>query len=117
MSPTPQSASEPNPLLIFDALNAYQRTAALKTAVELDVFSHIGAGAATVPQIASAAAASEKGIRILCDYLVIEGFLAKQGNTYSLTPTAAAFLDKRSPAYMGSIAFFLAHPSHIARYT
>jgi SAM-dependent methyltransferase len=117
MSATQQTSPEPNPLLLFDALNAYQRTAALKSAIELDVFTHIGAGATRVPQLASAATASEKGIRILCDYLTIEGFLNKQGETYSLTPTAAAFLDKRSPAYMGSIAFFLAHPSHIARYT
>jgi SAM-dependent methyltransferase len=110
-------APEPNPLLIFNALNAYQLTAALKTAIELDIFTHIGAGAVTAPEIASRAQASEKGIRILCDYLVIHGFLGKRESTYSATPTSAVFLDKKSPAYMGSIAFFLAHPTHVAHYT
>jgi SAM-dependent methyltransferase len=116
MTPTQTSAQEPNPIQIFEALNAYQITAALKSAIELDVFTHIAAGASNPVEIAKAAGASEKGIRILCDYLVIQGFLEKRGAMYGLTPTAATFLDKRSPAYMGSIAFFLAHPSHIVRY-
>jgi 2-polyprenyl-3-methyl-5-hydroxy-6-metoxy-1,4-benzoquinol methylase len=117
MAASQHTANQPNPLQIFDALNAYQQTAALRTAIELDVFTHIGAGAITVRQIASKATASEKGIRILCDYLVIQNFLGKHDSSYSLLPTSAAFLDKRSPAYMGSIAFFLAHPTHVAHYT
>lgn len=48
-------------------------------------------------------------MRILCDYLTILGFLVKTGTSYGLTPESALFLDKRSPAYLGSISFFLAH--------
>src|SRR5207249_1398662 len=52
--------------------------------------------------------ASERGIRILCDYLVVHGFLTKEGNRYANTPDSAVFLDRKSPAYMGSsIAFLL----------
>ena len=107
---------EPNPLLIFDALNAFQRSTALKAAIELELFTHIGAGAGNAAEIAKRADASEKGIRILCDFMTIEGFLTKQGSAYALTPDTAIFLDKKSPAYLGSIAFFLVHPSHVANY-
>jgi hypothetical protein len=39
----------PSPELFFQTLNSYQRTAALKTALELDVFSAIHEGAQTAP--------------------------------------------------------------------
>ena len=35
------------------------------------------------------------------------GFLAKQGSEYTLTPDSAAFLNRRSPAYLGTMAKFL----------
>jgi SAM-dependent methyltransferase len=113
---TQTPAHEPNPLLLFDALNSFQRAMALKAAIELEVFTHIGAGATTAPEIARRSQASEKGIRVLCDYLTIGGFLTKHDGTYSLTPDSAVFLDQKSPAYMGSIAFFLLHPHQFANY-
>ena len=54
--------------------------------------------------------ASERGTRILCDYLTIQGFLGKTDECYSNSPTAEVFLNKHSPAYIGSMATFLAHP-------
>lgn len=102
-----QSSQPPSPDLIFNTLNAFQRSAALKTAIELDVFSAMGAGATTATAIAAQTNASERGIRILCDYLVVAGLLMKEENSYSLTPDSATFLDKRSPAYMGSCVAFL----------
>lgn len=110
------SGNEPNPLPIFDALNGYQRATALKAAIELEVFTLIGAGVVTAAELAKRAQTSPKGMRILCDYMTIQGFLTKQDNIYSLTPDSAVFLDKKSPAYMGSIAFFLLHPVHISNY-
>jgi hypothetical protein len=42
----PEAAKKhPNPDLLFDTLNAYQRTAALRAAIELDVFTRIGEAA------------------------------------------------------------------------
>ena len=99
----------PDPGLVIEALCAFQFTQALKGAIELDVFTHIGSGASTAAAIAERAGASERGIRILCDYLVVRGFLGKDDGRYVCSPTAAAFLDKRSPAYIGSIAGFLAN--------
>jgi ubiquinone/menaquinone biosynthesis C-methylase UbiE len=115
MATQPQ-ALPPDPTAIFDALNAYQRSAALKAAIELEVFTGIGEGNASAQSLAKRCDASERGIRILCDYLTIQGFLAKQDHQYSLTPTSAAFLDRRSPKYLGSIARFLNLPALVERY-
>ena len=98
------------PERIFETLNAYQKTAALKTAIELDIFSAIADGATTQQSIAKHCQASERGIRILCDYLVINGFLIKNGQEYSLANDSAVFLNRRSPAYLGAAANFLALP-------
>lgn len=97
----------PSPELFFQTLWAYQRTAAIKTAVELDVFSAIHAGAETADAIAKQCAASERGTRILCDYLAIMGFLVKADDLYALTPDSATFLVKASPAYLGGVLEFL----------
>jgi 2-polyprenyl-3-methyl-5-hydroxy-6-metoxy-1,4-benzoquinol methylase len=107
------TAAPPNPGRVMQALNAYQQTYALKSALELDLFTHIGEGTVTAGAIASRAQASERGIRMLCDYLVVTGLLTKAGNTYGLTPDAAAFLDRRSPAYLGAGARFLANDAMI----
>jgi 2-polyprenyl-3-methyl-5-hydroxy-6-metoxy-1,4-benzoquinol methylase len=88
-------------------VQAHQRTAALKAAIQLDVFRSVGQGPGDVASIARHCSASEKGIRILCDFLVINGVLAKQDGHYKHTPTSAAFLDPASPACMASVAHFL----------
>ena len=49
---TQTAGYEPNPLLIFDALNSFQRATALKAAIELEVFTYIGAGSVTTAEIA-----------------------------------------------------------------
>jgi len=41
------------------------------------------------------------------------GLLVKRSNEYSLTPDSAAFLNRHSPAYMGTMANFLMSP-HVA---
>ena len=38
----PAAAAMPNPGRLFQAFNAYQQTAAMKAAIELDVFTAIG---------------------------------------------------------------------------
>lgn len=113
---TQTQALPPNPITIFDALNAYQRSAALKAAIELDVFTGIGEGNDAVESLAKRCGASQRGIRILCDFLAIQGFLTKQDHRYALTPTSAAFLDRRSPKYLGTVARFLNAPIHFEHF-
>jgi SAM-dependent methyltransferase len=106
---TPAS-QQPSPQLFFQTMNAHQRTEALKAGIELEVFTAIGEGNTTVPEIAKRCQASEKGIRILCDYLTIMEMLTKQDNKYGLTLDSSVFLDKRSPAYLGGAVEFLGDP-------
>jgi ubiquinone/menaquinone biosynthesis C-methylase UbiE len=103
-------AQQPSPLRIFETLNAYMQTAALKTAIELDLFTHIAHGANTAREIGTRIQASERGIRILCDYLVVHGFLTKNANSYRLTADSGTFLNRDSPAYFGSAIQFLCSP-------
>ena len=110
------SASQPSPQLFFQTINAYQNTLVLKSAIELEVFSLIGKGHSTAADIAKDAKASERGIRILCDALVVLGFLIKKGSDYALTQDSAIFLDKKSPAYMGGSIRFLLHEPHIRKF-
>ena len=102
--------ASPSPDLFFDTINAYQRTAAVRAAVHLDLFTAIDEGTRSVPAIATRCAASERGVRVLCDYLTIIGFLHKTGDVYELTPDTAMFLSKRSPAFQGTTVDFLASP-------
>jgi ubiquinone/menaquinone biosynthesis C-methylase UbiE len=108
MMATPSSNTKPSPELIFNTLNAYQQTLALRAAIELDVFTAIADGATDVASIAKKAEASEKGIQTLCNYLVVLGFLTKQSGKYGLSQDSAIFLNRHSPACMAGISGFLA---------
>src|SRR5215469_3725406 len=106
MPPTDQAAPL-TPTIVFENLQAYHRTAALKAAIELDIFRAIGQGTGDVPSLARHAKASERGMRILCDFLVVNGLLQKEDGHYRHTPSSAAFLDPASPACLASVVTFL----------
>ncbi len=106
-------AAPVNPRIVFEMLNAHQLTAALKAAIELDIFRAVGQGPGDVASIAKHARASERGTRILCDFLVINGVLAKENGHYKHTPSSAAFLDPASPACMASMADFISSPEFV----
>jgi ubiquinone/menaquinone biosynthesis C-methylase UbiE len=91
-------------------LFAYQRSGALKAAIDLDLFTAIDSGETTPAALAARCSASERGIRILCDFLTTLGLLAKSNGEYRLPPESAAFLSKRSRAYLGTTASFLLKP-------
>jgi SAM-dependent methyltransferase len=106
----PAPSNHPNPTLFFETVNAFQRTAVLKAAVDLSLFTAIGDAPATAEEIASRCQCPVRGIRILCDSLTIFGFLTKSSSQYSLTPDSAFFLTKGSPAYLGGAVSFLMAP-------
>jgi predicted O-methyltransferase YrrM len=105
-----QANTQPNPMLVFAMMNAYQQTAALNTAIELDIFGAIGKGCSDVASIAQHSGASERGTRILCDFLAINGLIQKLDGHYRHTPTSAVFLDPASPASLASVTRFLNDP-------
>lgn len=86
----------PSADIVFDTLFAYQRSAALKSALDLDLFTAIDEGAWTASALSLRCAASERGTRVLCDFLTSLGFLNKPDGTYQLTSEAATFLSRRS---------------------
>jgi ubiquinone/menaquinone biosynthesis C-methylase UbiE len=101
-----------SPQLIFDTLNAFQRSAALKTAIEIDLFTAIAGGHDNATALAAACDADERGVRILADYLAVIGLLSKIEECWTLTPDSAMFLDRRSPAYLGGAVEFLGTAEH-----
>jgi 2-polyprenyl-3-methyl-5-hydroxy-6-metoxy-1,4-benzoquinol methylase len=110
MASEPDATGKPSPALVFDTLFAYQRTAALRAAIEIDLFRAIGQGPGDLASIARHCSASERGTRILCDFLTVIGLLNKTAGRYSHTVTSAMFLDPRSPACVASTARFLGDP-------
>src|SRR5436190_9775593 len=104
------AAQQPSPALFFQTINAHHNTEALKAAIELEVFTAIGEGNTSAAEIAKRCGASEKGTRVLCDYLTIMGMLTKENGVYGLTLDSSVFLDKKSPAYLGGATEFLCAP-------
>lgn len=102
-----KQAPSVTPERIFQTLTAYQQSAALKSAIELDIFSKIAEGNKTKESIGEASDSSERGVRILCDTLTVMGFLTKQNGEYDLTEDSALFLSRNSPAYLGNAVDFL----------
>lgn len=104
------------PTVVFGMLQAHQQTAALRAAIQLDIFRAVGEGPGDVASIAKHANASERGIRILCDFLVVNNVLAKEDGRYRHTPASAAFLDPASPSCLASVANFLSRPELLEPY-
>ncbi|MFY9938124.1 MAG: class I SAM-dependent methyltransferase [Silvibacterium sp.] len=98
---------QPTPQRFFDTINAYQQTEAMKAALELELCTAIAEGNTTPATIARRCEAAGRGVRILCDFLTIHGFLTKEGSRYGLAPDSALFLSRQSPAYIGGAVEFL----------
>ena len=107
MQPGIVAEAAPNPALVFETLMAHQRTAALRAAIELNLFRALGEGPADAATLAKRCSASERGIRILCDFLTINGLVAKHAGVYRNSPTSAMFLDPQSPTSLHSAVRFL----------
>ncbi|MFN7139100.1 MAG: methyltransferase [Limisphaerales bacterium] len=99
--------TQPSPDLFFDTITSYQKTAALKAAVELDLFTVLAQDPATACEVAVRCNASPRGVRMLCDYMTVLGFLGKSGDKYHVTQDSAVFLNRKSPAYAGGAIEFL----------
>jgi hypothetical protein len=111
------ATDEPSLEVLWETITGYQRTAALKAAIELDVFTAIAAGTATVEALAARCRASARGLRPLLDHLVVDGFLSRDGTRYALRATAAAFLDRSAPTYLGSAVSFITAPTVVEGFT
>jgi 2-polyprenyl-3-methyl-5-hydroxy-6-metoxy-1,4-benzoquinol methylase len=104
-----------SPELFFETANSFQKSAALKAAIELDLFTQIEEGS-SAKELAKKCKASERGIRILSNYLAIQGMLIKEGDVYKCTPDSKVFLSRKSPAYLASAVDFLLAPVMMSAY-
>ncbi len=109
-----EAATAVTPQRIFETLlYGRMRADALKAAIDLDVFTAIAEGARRPAELASRCGADARGLAVLCDFLCVDGFLARTGDAYELRDEARVFLDRHSPAYAGSVAAFLSGPGRI----
>ena len=70
--------------------------------MELDLFTRIAHGVDTVHKIAGELGVPVRGVRLLCEHLAATGIIEKEDDLLRLTPESAAFLDRKSPKYVGS---------------
>jgi len=86
---------------------AFWASKVLLTAVELDIFTKLGEGAATAAELGKAAGLHPRGTYDFFDALVALKFLNRDGDgpsgKYRNTPETATFLNKKSPAYIGGM--------------
>ena len=92
-----------NPQQILDHLWSARAAMALAAGIDLGVFTHIENGKHTLQELARAAKASVRGIRILLDALVGLGYLTKKGDRYLNAEIAARFLIKGRQPYFGGL--------------
>src|ERR1700687_23336 len=95
-SDKPSVTEQSFPSRFLECMTAFKQGAALKGAIELDLFTVLAEGSQTAESLALRLQASARGIRILCDYLTTEGFLVKEDGRYSVTQDTAVFLNRKS---------------------
>jgi predicted O-methyltransferase YrrM len=92
---------------ILDVGFGFWPSRVLLTAVEMDVFTQLGARSMTGQSLGAALGLHPRGIWDFLDALVALGFLQRDGDgpaaRYSNTPETAHFLDRTQPAYIGGI--------------
>jgi len=99
--------NRPTPERIFNTLTAYQMSAALRAGIDVDVFSAVAEGATTPAALAQRTGASERGLRILCDYLTILGFLTKKKRAIRRNAGVGAVFDPAFSRVHGKCRAFL----------
>ncbi|MDD7938801.1 methyltransferase [Actinomycetospora lutea] len=104
----PLSASPVDPARILETGSAFWASKTLLSAVELRLFTHLGAaGPMTGDAIADRVGLHPRATDDFLDALVALRFLEREGEgvdaLYRNTPETAAFLDQRLPGYVGGL--------------
>ncbi len=99
--PNPDTHPAPDPELLHQMVFSFIPSRVLTAGLQLGVFSLIAAGKTAAGEIAVAAQASERGVKMLLNALVACQLLARNGARYELTPLTARFLIRGTPDYLG----------------
>lgn len=97
-----EKSVELQPELLQNIAWGYEASMILSAAIELDVFTAVHAGNATVEKIARALNIPLRPARMLLDALVGMEALGKARGAYKLTPESKTFLVKGEPDYLGA---------------
>ena len=96
-----------DPSHIMQTATAFWASKVLLTAVELDLFTTLAEGEQTASQLGGKLGLHPRGTYDFFDALVALGFLEREGDgpegKYKTTPQTAAFLNKKSPTYIGGL--------------
>jgi hypothetical protein len=99
------SAAGQDPSHVMEVGTGFWPSKTLLSAVELDLFSVLGAESLSGEQVGVRLGLHPRGIDDFLDALVALGFLEREGEgtngRYRNSAEAAAFLDKHSPTYVG----------------
>jgi predicted O-methyltransferase YrrM len=103
--PTPQTPLDPSHVMQVGM--GFWPSKTLLSAVEFELFTRLGDDSMTAEAIREALGLHPRGVHDFLDTLVAIGFLERDGEgseaRYRNTAETAAFLDKRSPTYIGGI--------------
>src|SRR4051812_25840026 len=91
-----QPPGELGPEQLLQMSFSFTASRVLSSALQLDLFSRIAEGNRTASEIAKAAGAQERSMRMLLDALVGLQLLCKSKDGYELTPVAENFLVRSS---------------------
>jgi predicted O-methyltransferase YrrM len=104
---TVSEATPPDPSVIMEIGTGFFASKALLSAVELGLFTTLGSGALTGPEIAERHDLRSRAVYDFLDGLVALGLLERDGQgeqaRYRNTTETGLFLDAMSPAYIGGI--------------
>ncbi len=78
---------------------AYTETAVLYAALDLDLFTHIAAGATSLAALAEAMGVSLLNAERLLTCVLAMGLVERDGDTYANAPDSARYLVSNAPAY------------------
>jgi len=96
-----------DPSHIMQTATAFWASKVLLTAVELDLFTTLGDGKQTASQLGEKLGLHPRGTYDFFDALVALKFLDREGDgpdgKYKSSPQTAAFLNKKSPTYIGGL--------------
>ncbi len=96
-----------DPTHIMQTATAFWASKVLLTAVELDLFTTLGDGKMTASQLGKTLGLHPRGTFDFFDALVALKFLDRDGDgpdgKYKSTPQTAAFLNQKSPTYIGGM--------------
>jgi hypothetical protein len=104
----------PDPGRILGMITGFEQTAAMLAALDVGLFTAVAEGAGSADALSASIGCPVRATRMLADVLCAHGLLTKTQGVYGLAPDAALYLDKRSPAYIGDAARFLASPQKLA---